>query len=101
MPSIFNYAIIVLYIWVLSYKDKFNTSDKINFDYKIRAISSNISLDRFYSNIDPVSVIRDLIKISEPNKSEKIIFVWPEGILPNISQKELIEYNWLFKEKFW
>ena len=26
--------------------------------------------------------------------------MWPEGILPNISQKELIEYKWAFKENF-
>ncbi|MDC6483110.1 apolipoprotein N-acyltransferase [Candidatus Pelagibacter sp.] len=88
------------YIYGSSYKDKFNTSDKITFDYKVRAIGSNITLDRFYSDIDPVSVIKDLIKTSEPNKKEKTIFVWPEGILPGISQKELIEYNWLFKESF-
>jgi len=91
---------LLFYIYGSSYKDKFNSSDKIIYDYKVRVISSNISLDRFYANIDPVSVINDLIKISEPNEKEKIIFVWPEGILPNISQKELIEYNWLFKENF-
>ena len=88
------------YLYGSSYQEKFNISDKITYDYKIRAIGSNISLDRFYSNIDPVSVIKDLIKVSNPNKNEKIIFVWPEGILPDISQKELIEYNWLFKESF-
>jgi len=91
---------LVFYLYGSSYKDKFNASDKIIFDYKVRTISSNISLDRFYNNIDPASVIDELIKISEPNKNEKIIFVWPEGIIPNISQKELIEYNWLFKESF-
>ena len=91
---------LLFYVYGSSYKDKFNTSDKIIFDYKVRAIGSNISLDRFYSNTDPILIIRDLIKISKPNKSEKIIFVWPEGILPNISQKELIKYNWLFKESF-
>ena len=91
---------LLFYIYGSFYKGKFNTSDKITFDYKVRAIGSNISLDRFYSDTDPISVIRDLIKISEPNNSEKIMFVWPEGILPDISQKELIEYNWLFNESF-
>ncbi len=91
---------LLFYTYGSSYKDQFNTSDKVTYDYKIRAISSNISLDRFYNNIEPVSVINDLIKISEPNKNEKIIFVWPEGILPNISQTELIEYRWAFKENF-
>ena len=42
---------ILFYIYGSNYKDKFNTSDKITFDYKIRAIGSNISLDRFYKNI--------------------------------------------------
>ena len=30
----------------------------------------------------------------------KTIFVWPEGILPGISQENLVDYNWLFKNKF-
>ena len=32
--------------------------------------------------------------------NEKIIFVWPEGILPDISQKELKEYDWIFNQSF-
>ena len=89
---------LLFYMYGSSYKETFNTSDKIIYDYKVRAIGSNISLDRFYSNIDPVSVIKDLINISDPSKNEKTIFVWPEGILPGIYQKELTEYKWLFEE---
>ena len=81
-------------------KNKFLNSKKENLNYEIRAIGSNISLDRFYSNDDPVSVINELIEISEPTKSQKVIFVWPEGIIPNASQNDLIEYRWLFDEKF-
>jgi apolipoprotein N-acyltransferase len=91
---------LLFYIYGSTYKETFLTSDKINYDYKVRAIAANISLDRFYSNIDPVSVIKDLIDISDPNKNEKTIFVWPEGILPDILQKELVEYKWLFKKSF-
>ena len=40
-----------------------------------------------------------MIEISQPSKNEKIVFIWPEGILPGISQKQLIEYKWLFNEK--
>ncbi len=82
------------------YKDEFYSSKKIINDYKIRIIGSNISIDRFYSNIDTVSVIEDLIKISNPDKNEKIIFIWPEGILPDVSQKNLIQYKWLFDDHF-
>ena len=91
---------IIFYIFGSSYKKIFNSSDVKIYDYKIRTIGSNISLDRFYLNIDTVSVLEDLIKISKPNPSEKTIFVWPEGILPGITQKELIKYGWLFDEYF-
>ena len=96
----FLIAPLFFYLYGSFYKESFNTSDKITYDYKVRAVGTNISLDRFYSNIDPVTVIKDLIKISNPDKDEKIIFVWPEGILPHISQKELINYRSLFKENF-
>ena len=90
----------LFYLYGSSYKEKFNLLDVTNYDYKIRVIGSNISLDRFYSNIDPVSVINELIDISDPDKDEKTIFVWPEGILPDVSQKELVEFKWLFEEAF-
>ena len=44
-------------------------------------------------------MIKDLIDLSEPEINEKTIFVWPEEILPGISQ-ELIEYKWLFENRF-
>ncbi len=80
--------------------EKFNKEKTKKLDYKIRIISSNINIDRFYNNIDPASVIEELIEISSPNKNEKIIFIWPEGIIPGISQDQLKEYKWLFEEKF-
>ena len=91
---------LLFYLYGSFYKERFNVSDNINYDFKVRVIGSNISLDRFYSNMNPVSVIKELINLSNPSKNEKIIFVWPEGILPDISQKELVEYSWLFKESF-
>jgi apolipoprotein N-acyltransferase len=72
----------LFYLYGSSYKERFNSSDVINYEYKVRVIGSNISLDRFYLNIDPVSVINELIEISEPEKDDKTIFIWPEGILP-------------------
>ena len=90
----------LFYLYGSLYKETFNSSDLITYNYKVRAIGSNISLDRFYSNIDPVSVINDLIDISEPSKNDKTIFIWPEGILPDISQEELVEFKWLFENTF-
>tara|TARA_B100000900_G_scaffold297316_1_gene255847 strand:- start:487 stop:2070 length:1584 start_codon:yes stop_codon:yes gene_type:complete len=101
--GVFMFFILCLSIFYLygdHYKKKFYTENEIIYDYKIRAIGSSISLDRFYSSNNPVSVIKELIEISDPNFDEKTIFIWPEGILPNVSQKELIEYKWLFKNRF-
>ena len=80
--------------------EKFNNKQVKNLDYKIRIISSNIKIDRFYNNIDPITAIEELIEISSPKKNEKIIFIWPEGIIPGISQDQLQEYKWLFEDKF-
>ena len=77
------------------------TEIKINStDYKFRVIGSNIKLDRFYYNIDPITAIEDLIEVSKPDKNEKVIFVWPEGILPGISQEKLVDYKFLFEKNF-
>ena len=45
-------------------------------------------------------MIKELIYLSKPNIDEKIIFVWPEGILPKMSQEELDDYSQLFETKF-
>ena len=88
------------YVFGLQNLEKFNKEQTKKLDYKIRTISSNIDIDRFYNNIDPLSVIEELIEISSPEKSEKIIFIWPEGIIPGISQDRLKEYKWLFENNF-
>jgi len=80
--------------------EKFNNQQLKKLDYKIRILSSNISIDRFYNNIDPITAIEELIEISSPKKNKKIIFIWPEGIIPGISQDQIKEYKWLFENKF-
>ena len=84
----------------LSYKKEFNKIVKETKDFKIRIVGSNISLDRFYKDIDTMSVIEELIDLSNPFNNEKMIFVWPEGILPKLLPEELDEYSHLFENKF-
>ena len=95
----FLISIIFFYIHGSIYKEKFNKIPKKNYDFKVRVINSNISLNRFYQDINPASVIEDLIKISNPNLNEKTIFVWPEGILPGLTQDDLINYKNLFDKR--
>jgi len=97
---IFIITFISFYVYGFSQKDNFYQADNKIYEYKIRIIGSNISLDRFYTNVNTVSIIKDLIKLSSPNSNEKIIFIWPEGIFPDISQKELKDFRSLFDQSF-
>jgi len=82
------------------YKNFFLSKELIENPYTIRVISSNISLDRFYENIDTENVINELIKLSSPNPEKKIFFLWPEGIIPDTYQDQLVLYKDLFKDSF-
>ncbi len=102
----FSFCIITLFIFLsfyfngLSYKKKFNDSDQVKFNHKVRLIGSNVSLDRFYVDINNTQIIKDLIKISSPPVDQKTIFVWPESIIPDITQTELIKFQDLFVKNF-
>ena len=96
----FLITFVFFYSYGVYYEDKFSKEKKEIYDYKIRVIGSNISLDRFYSNIDTVSIIEELVKISSPKLKEKTIFVWPEGILPGVYQEELSGYSSIFDKNF-
>ena len=101
---IFNFlvlfTVILIFIYGSTYKKKFDNIIENDFNFKIRVIGSQIGLERFYLDVDPIIVIKDLIKLSEPDLNEKTIFVWPEGIIPDITQENLVEYKWLFNENF-
>ncbi len=47
-----------------------------------------------------MSVIEELIELSDPNFDNKTLFIWPEGIIPNINQSELVKFDYLFNKKF-
>ncbi len=83
-----------------SYKKNFLNKDLKKNPYTIRVISSNISLDRFYKNIETEKVLNELIKLSTPDPKKKMFFLWPEGIIPGAYQDQLILYNEIFKKNF-
>ena len=93
-------SMFVFYIYGSIYKKNFLNADKKIYEYKIRVIGSNISLDRFYQNIQTEVVINELISISSPEKGRKIFFVWPEGIIPNTYQDQLSLYSDIISKYF-
>ena len=56
------------YVFGLQNLEKFNKKQPQKLDYKIRIVSSNINIDRFYNNVDPETTIQELIEISSPKK---------------------------------
>ena len=80
--------------------NNFNSLESIKNSYIIRAISPNISLDRFYSKQDELKIINELIELSAPTKIEPTIFLWPEGIIPDSYLRDISIYKNLFSNKF-
>ena len=91
---------IFFYLHGKNYEKKFDSLNKISNDFNLRVIGSQISIDRFYNDMDSISIINDLIKLSNPNPNLKTVFVWPEGILPGITKEEFGELSYLFEKKF-
>jgi len=80
--------------------NNFNSLESINNNYRIKAISPNISLDRFYSKKDELKIITELIELSAPTKNEPTIFLWPEGIIPDSYIRDMDIYKSLFANNF-
>jgi len=80
--------------------DNFNSLESVKNPYIIKAISPNISLDRFYSEQDELKIINELIELSAPTKTEPTIFLWPEGIIPDSYLRDMNIYKNLFSNNF-
>ena len=91
---------IVFLIFGYIKNDKFNSLESVKNSYRIKAISPNISLDRFYTKQDELEIINELIELSAPTKKEPTIFLWPEGIIPDSYLRDMSIYKNLFLNNF-
>lgn len=79
----------------------FNNLESETLPSKIIILSTKISIERFYNNLDNEQILKELINISDPKQDEKSIFIWPEGVIPNINLASLKnEYDYLFQKSF-
>jgi len=84
-----------------SFKIKKNQKiDEIKIDFLVKIISPKIHIKRYFENKNPEEIILDLIKLSDPDKSKKTIFIFPEGALSNIYLQDLENYRYIFSENF-
>ena len=98
--SIFIIVSISFLIFGSIKNDNFNSLENVKNSFVIKAISPNISLDRFYSKEDELKIIEELIDISAPQKKEPTIFLWPEGIIPDSYVQDIDKYKNLFLNNF-
>ena len=75
---------------------KINNS-KFNYDENIivKIISPNFSL-KDYNTQSEFSHLKRLIKISDPDKNKKTLFIWPEGIFYESHLQDIKQYKNLF-----
>ena len=76
-----------------------NTNYKYDKEINVKIISPNFSL-KDYNNKSEEFQIRRLIKISDPDKDKKTLFIWPEGIFYQSYLENIKKYQDLFKENF-
>ena len=74
--------------------------NKTNLNFKIKIISPNINVDRYFENESTEKIILELVNLSSPNISEKTIFIFPEGVLSNIYLEDLKNYSYIFEEYY-
>ena len=97
------FLLILLSIFVGNYyygTIKLNTSvNKFDDEVNIKIISPNFSL-KDYNTQSELFQIERLIKISDPEKDKKTLFIWPEGIFYQSYLEDIKQYGDLFKDKF-
>tara|TARA_B100001250_G_scaffold352612_1_gene325494 strand:+ start:109 stop:1650 length:1542 start_codon:yes stop_codon:yes gene_type:complete len=98
---LFLFAILVLNNFYGKYKIKkdYEFNNKIN-DFKIKIISPKISIKRFFQANNEEVLIDELINLSNPNFSDKTIFIFPEGALAGVNYKYLKNFKYKFSKKF-
>ena len=81
--------------------NKFKNLKVEKLPYELRVLSTNISIKRFYSNTDSEKVLKKLIDLSRSLETNNIIFIWPEGVMPQTNLVSLKnEYNYLINQSF-
>ena len=98
---IFLFTIIIIFVGNFFYGSSKINSNNFNFDSDtyIKIISPNFSLSQYKSNSEE-SQLKKLIRISDPEKDKKTIFIWPEGIFYESYLADIGKYKDLFKDTF-
>ena len=97
------FAIITLLINFLYGSLIIRSDDKINdidLNFVIKIISPKIAINRYFDEEKPEKIVSEIIELSQPNKLEKTIFIFPEGVLSGIYLENLKNYRYIFSENY-
>ena len=76
-----------------------NSSYEFDNSFSVKIISPNFSLTD-YNAANEIDQLKRLIKISDPQKNKKTLFIWPEGIFYESYLQNIRLYKDLFENKF-
>jgi len=76
-----------------------NANYNFNKNFNIKIISPNFSLQDYNTQNEKFQLER-LIKISDPEKNMRTLFIWPEGIFYESYLNDIKKYKDLFDNKF-
>ena len=97
------FLILVSSLFLVNYLYGSNKIKNSNYDYEknfnVKIISPSFSLQDYITNSE-FNQLKRLIKISEPEKDKKTLFIWPEGIFYESYLQNIALYRDLFIDKF-
>jgi len=97
------FLIVFLSLFLVNYffgSYKINTSNyDLDNNFNVKIISPSFSLKDYTSNSE-FDQLKRLIKISEPEKDKKTLFIWPEGIFYESYLQNIVLYRDLFIDQF-
>jgi len=97
------FVLFFLIIFIVNYSYgifKLNSSNyRFDKEINVKIISPNFSLEDYNIRSEEFQIKR-LIKISDPEKDEKTLFIWPEGIFYQSYLGDIKKYQNLFKDRF-
>ena len=101
--NIFIFFITVIFInhfWGSTNLKQYESTKNRDLGFIIKIISPQININRYFQNENPSEFIAELINISDPNPSNKTVFIFPEGILSSIYFEDLKNFKDLFSNNF-
>ena len=102
-PKNVFFLLILLIIFISNYSYGAFKLKKKSYTYDeniyVKIISPNFSLNDYNIQSEEFQLKR-LIKISNPEKNKKTLFIWPEGIFYESYLEDIKKYKNLFEEKF-